>query len=224
VSTALYCDVSDVERILGLPKGYFTETTTPSYEDVQAVISQVCDYIDRRVHFAWRERWANDGRLEYHTVGRIAPRGTWFVWLGYPIYLNYRKVRQFDKSKGDVFEFFNGNEWEDWLTTRKEGLPGGDYWVDYDSGVVYLRGLWSFLGIKEFAVRFKYRYGETTVPEDIKLACAYLTAAHLITISDRIFLLPEGGTNIINAAEKVTRFTDMAELILERWREYVVVE
>jgi len=221
MSAVLYCDVSDVERILGLPRGYFTETTTPSFEDVRSIISQVCEYIDRRCHFAWRERWANDGRYEYHTVGRIAPRGTWFVWLGYPIYLNYRKVRKFDKSRGDAFEFFNGNEWEDWLTTRQEGR---DYWVDYDGGIVYLRGLWAYLGIKEFAVRFRYRYGETSVPEDIKLAAAYLTAAHLITISDRIFLLPEGGTNIINAAEKVERFTEIAERILDRWQEYVVVE
>ena len=218
-----YCEVGDVERILGLNVGYFSETTVPSFDDVNRLISNFTDYIDRRTHFAWREKQANDGRYEYHTVGRIAPRGTWFVWLGYPIFLNFRAVKQFDKQKGDVFEFFNGNMWEDWLTTRKEGFSG-DYWVDYDSGIVYLRGLWAFLGIKEFSVRFKYRYGAEVVPEDIKLACAYLTAAHLITISDRIFLLPEGGTNIINAAEKIERWVSTAEDIIERHREYVVIE
>lgn len=218
-----YCEVGDVERILGLSVGYFSETTVPSFDDVNSLISNFTDYIDRRAHFAWREKQANDGRYEYHTVGRIAPRGTWFVWLGYPIFLNFRAVKQFDKQKGDVFEFFNGNMWEDWLTTRKEGF-NGDYWVDYDSGIVYLRGLWAFLGIKEFSVRFKYRYGAEVVPEDIKLACAYLTAAHLITISDRIFLLPEGGTNIINAAEKIERWVSTAEDIIERHREYVVIE
>lgn len=130
-------------------------------------------------------------------------------------------MRQFDKSKGDALEFFNGREWVDFLTNRREGLDG-DYWVDYDDGIIYFRGLWAYLGLREFAVRVKYRYGDETPPEEIKLACSLLVASHLLTVSDRLFLLPEGGTGVVNASEKIERFKEQAFLILERWREFFI--
>lgn len=218
MSSQVYCSVSDVEKVLGLPLGYFTESSVPPRATVETLIEYYTKYIEWRTGFAWREVVANEGRLEYHTVGRIAPRGSWFVWLGYPIFLRHRKVRPFDKSKGDVFEFYNWSTWEDWLTTRREGLDG-DYWVDYDNGIIYLRGLWAYLGIREFSVRVRYRYGEETVPEDVKLACACLVAAHLIETTDRLFILPEGGTNIVSATRKVEEFKALADDVIARRKE-----
>jgi hypothetical protein len=215
-----YCEVNDVERILGLVSGYFTLTSKPSVTDVQNTISDMVDYIDDWTQFSWKESQANEGQWEYHTLGRIGVRGSWFVWLGYPVFLKYRQVRQFDKTK-DNLEVFNGNAWEDWLSTKTEGI-GADFWVDYDNGIIFFRGLWVYLGLKEYVMRTRYRYGATSVPNQIRLACAYLTASQLVTTNDKTFLLPEGGTSVVIASEKVRLWETKAHDILDRQREWVV--
>lgn len=146
---------------------------------------------------------------------------SWFVWLGYPVFLKYRNVRQFDANQGDALEVFNGSTWEDWLATKQEGI-GQDYWIDYDNGIIYFRGLWVYLGLKEYVMRAKYRYGKTEVPTDLKMACALLTAATLVESTDMAFLLPEGGTQIVSASEKAMRWRERALNILDRYRDWVV--
>jgi len=219
--TTYYTTPEDVATFMGLGSGYFSASSTPTRSEVESIINQVEDYMDEWTHMAWREKSASHGQYEYHTLGRIGVRGSWFVWLGYPAFLKYRFVRQFDASKGDVIEVFNGNEWEDWLATKTEGI-GEDYWVDYDNGIIYFRGLWVYLGLKEYVLRVKYRYGMSYVPEDIKMAATYLTAAHLVEITDRSFILPEGGSQVVSAPEKAQRWRESALNILDRWREWVV--
>jgi hypothetical protein len=68
----------------------------------------------------------------------------------------------------------------------------------------------------------KYRYGETTVLPSIKMACTYLVAAHLLSMSDKTHLLPEGGAGVLVAREKIDMWTRMAHEILDREQEFVM--
>jgi len=215
-----YCTVEDVERILGVGIGYFTDSTNPQRDDVEEIINQNEDFIDNWCHRAWRERKALNGEYEYHTLGRLGIRGSWFVWLGYPVYLKYRNVRKLSPEEGDALEVYNGSEWEDWLATKEEG-EGKDFWVDYDNGIAYFRGLFVYLALKEYVMRIKYRYGATVVPRDIRMACALLTASQLVESSDRSFLLPEGGTQVVSAPEKSDRWRQRALQILDMYRDFV---
>jgi len=218
MGTTYYCTVTDVERVLGLTVGYFTDSTTPQRDDVEAIINMQEDFIDNWCHRAWRERSALNGEYEYHTLGRTGIRSSWFIWLGYPVFLKYRNVRPLDITKGDSFQVYNGSDWEEWLGVKKEG---SDFIVDYDNGIIYVKGLYVYLALKEYTSRIKYRYGATTVPNDIKYACALLTAAQLLETSDRSFLLPEGGTQVVTATEKSQRFRETALKILDMYRDFV---
>jgi hypothetical protein len=218
----MYCTVEDVERILGLKSGYFNESSVPSYDDVVALINSYTEYIEKRTGKAWREKRANNGEYEVHPIGRMGLRTGIFVALGFPIYLTHRNIRQFSKASGDAVEFYNGTSWEDWLDTKVEGT---DYVVDYTNGIFYVRALFlSAVVAKDYLFRFKYRYGYNEVTDDIRLACAYLVCRQLIMSNDRIFVLPEGGTNIIMASEKLSRMEAYVEDILDRYTEYKMVD
>ena len=222
-SGTYYCTADDVGRLLGVGRGYWTANTKPlTLDDVNMTINMFEDDIDREVQWAWREKVSNQGRYEYHTLGRVGLRGSWFVWLGYPVSLKYRAVRQFDKTQGDVIEVFDGNSWQDWLSTKVEGI-GQDFWVDYSMGTIYFRGLWVYMGLKEYVLRVVYRYGDTVVPRDISYACALMTAAHLVETNDRLMILPDGGSQVVNASKKVDDWRQRATNILEQYREFAVV-
>lgn len=215
----IYATADDVACVLGLGSGYFTEVSNPTISDVERMIEQFEDYIDFRTQHAWRERRVS--KYEYHRLGYLGVRGGWFVWLGFPIFLKHRKVKQFSKEQGDAFEVFNGSSWEDWLTTKTEGV-NGDYWVDYDNGIIYVFGYWRYVGFKDFMVRVKYRYGEETVPKDITRACALLVAAHLVSVNDRLFMIPEGGTGVLTVRDKAELWREEAERILDYRREWAM--
>jgi hypothetical protein len=222
-SGVYYCTADDVGRMLGVGRGYWTATSTPlTLDDVNMIINMYEDDIDRETQWSWRTKISNQGRYEYHSLGRVGLRGSWFVWLGYPVSLKYRAIRQFDKSQGDVIEVYNGNQWEDWLTMKVEG-QGQDFWVDYSMGTIYFRGLWVYLGLKEYVCRVVYRYGDTQVPRDITTACSLLVAAHLVETNDRLMLLPDGGTQVVTASQKSADWRKRAYDILEQYREFAVV-
>ena len=178
--------------------------------------------IEDRTQQSWRPRKAADGQYEYHRLGRLGGRGSWFIGLGYQIFLKYRRIATLDATKGDALEVFNGTSWEDWLASKTEGIHA-DYWVDYDTGILYMHNLWLYITLKDYVVRVKYRYGSVNViPQDIKTACTYLTAMQLVIVNDKLFLLPEGGTSVLSAAQKLERWESRVNAILDRHREWTV--
>lgn len=211
---ALYCSTDDVAQILqyNRPNG-FTTSTTPSSVDVREYIYNAMEEIDQTTGHAWRERKLTD--YEYHNIDNYHLRAT-----GIPIHLNHRNIKQFDSSKGDVIEIWNGAEWEDFLSTGEEGR-NKDYWVDYELGTLYLR-TWLWLE-RPVGIRVKYRYGETYVPSDIKKACAELTAVQILYGEDRSVLLPEGSSNI-DYDSKVKYLKADAEQIINRHKEWRIVD
>jgi len=224
-----YTTVAEVAALLGQTVGRFNEDSIPAKEIVEKVIEMMEDYVDKYCNTAWRERkrWEDpdlspdSGGYEYHRLNRR----TWFGFtlIGNPVFLMRRKVRPFDPEKGDSLQVFNGQEYEEWLGTKEEGMDG-DFWVNYDSGVIYIRRTFAFGRFEGPIVRVRYRYGGGPVPKDIRYATTLLVLCHLIESGDWTILLPEGASNVVNATNKVQLWWERAHEILERHREALIVD
>lgn len=195
----------------------FDGTTKPNIFEVIEMIQEVEDRIDRLTNHAWRSRYSYDSNdsndYEIHNV-----ENPYKYVTGIPIYLNHRHLRSLSAASGDVFQLWNGSEWEDWLANRTEGR-GNDYWVDHRQGIIFLRTYiyWR----RPLSVRLRYRYGEQTVAEDVKRAATYLVAADIARNDDRSFLLPEGSQNV-DLGKKIELWEKQAYDILDTLKELPV--
>ena len=180
-----YCTPADVANFLSVP--LFSSTTVPTDVQVGDLINMNEEYIESETMNAWREKTASD---ETHTLDYPQYQ----LRDGTAVFLTYRNVFQFD-SATDKIEVWNGEIWEDYLTTRTEGRQK-DYWVDYKMGVLWIRTFPRTVP-RDFAVRVTYRYGNyANVPKQIKKCAIYLTATDILQSDDRSILLPEGTTNL----------------------------
>jgi len=202
------CDVADFLRIS------ITCSTSPSIAQVEKLIKRAEDKVDRRTGHAWRTK----------TVTEIysLPLLYTFGW-GTFISLKHRNVKVkaspnctcFDACSGDKVEIWNGagGTWTTYTDT-----PGA-YDVEYIKGELYLRGF-IFTILRNNRVRVTYRYGDTTIPEDIKDAVLKLTVIDLIRSSIKMDDLEFGGS--IKKEEAMRVWTDEIDKII-RDREEVFV-
>ena len=208
-SSVFYCTASDVGSFIN---NTFSSTTDPTTTEVESFIAENEDYIDSQTNHAWRSRTITE---ETHHLDKPAYQ----LRDGIQVFLNHRKIRTFSAASGDKLEVWNGSTWEDYIASRVEGR-NNDFWVDYQLGIIFLKAYALFLP-RNFGVRVTYRYGETSVPGDIKKACKLLTAVNLTEGDDRSILFPEGTSNI-PLSDKARRWTEEAEKIIERHRETIV--
>lgn len=195
----------------------FDAQTKPDIYEVIESIKEVEDRIDKETNHAWREKYSyvttDSNDYETHHV-----QNRYEYLSGIPVYLNHRNIRQLDASEGDVFQLWNGSAWEDWLADRTEGRAN-DYWVDYSLGIVFLRTYiyWR----RPYGVRFRYRYGEQTVPEDIKRAATFLVCADVARSDDRSVIMAET-PNQVGLQTKIEQWETQAEEIIKARKELVV--
>ena len=211
-----YCTSDDVANFLQLENA-FSSSTTPTKSQVESWINEAEDLIDKLTNHAWREKKVEN---EYHDIPTRIVEGQVRWWTGLPIYLHHRKVRQFDSNQGDKLEIWNGGEWENWITNKTEGR-NKDFWVDYEDGIIYLRNITPYIWKK--AVRVTYRYGETSVPNDIKRLCVMMVAKIILTNEDRSVVMIGGETVNIPYSGKVEILDKQIKEILDRYREAVAV-
>ncbi len=169
------------------------------------------DEIDQATQHAWRETTVTDELHDFNMLYKL--------YGGVPVYLNHRKVKEFDHDKGDKIEVWDGNTWDDWVTSHTTGRAN-DWWADYEKGIIFIKYLFPF-GVEK-KIRVTYRYGESSVPNDIKNACVKLVAYDLVHSDDRSVLFPEGSSNIplVNKAEN---WLKDAEKIIMRHQEISIV-
>lgn len=179
-----YCTHPHVARVLNKPINYFESSSVPDIESVNQFIMEAEEQVDRDTQTAYRTRKVTN---EYKTIDRNEP---YHFQTGYRVKLNFKFIKQFDTAQGDKLEVWNGQEYVDYITTKTEGR-GNDYWLDYESGILYIRGL--FLGLREKNVRVTYRYGQDVVPKNIQLATALQVAIMLLVNEDNSFILNETG-------------------------------
>jgi len=219
-----YCSPEDVKRALRL-KTAFAGDTTPSIDEVSVTIEEIEDEIDLLTGHAWRTRQSGSqggsdttAQYEYHDI----ERHYLYHWdAGIKIKLLHRQVKTLSSSAGDKLEVWNGDSWEDWVSTKTEGR-NNDYWLDNPQGELFIRQ--RYWPILKKAVRVKYRYGEANVPKDIRKATAFLTAAELILNDDYSSALQESAEAANTPFNTRSEwFEQRAGMILSRYVEFFVL-
>ena len=153
--------------------------------ELNRLINEVEDEIDHRTGHAWRAVAVTDvHEFPDQNMNSID-------WVdGLPIKLAHRKVRTLDTTAGDYIYINEGTGYTNKLGTWTEAL-NGDYWVDYVRGILYLKKFWRWHS--RSALKFVYRYGETSVPYDIRRAATNLVIAQLLELEPTMAVHPGGG-------------------------------
>lgn len=219
VDVTVYCSPADVARVMNLmvsgARLVFSNTSTPTLEEVNSMIEEATDYIDKETGHSWRETTVTDEYYDY-----IPPRG-WGRWSrrnidNRIIHLHHRKIRSFTSGTHKI-EVWDG-EWTDLIAGYTEGRDE-DYWIDYGLGVVYF--ITKHPTKRKNAVRVTYRYGDTTIPKDIRNLCAKIVAMELITTSDYNNLVPEGAEGLLS--KKIEYFEKDIKEKLEQHKEIFIL-
>ena len=191
ITPPTYADPQDVVRFLGLRTNkaaplILTISSYPSYDYICDLVTQAESFIDQQTHTSWRENREVDEihNAPFASLPGIGYAGIWagftesfaggdYFLKGYPVTLNRQNVRPFDYSKGDrvlVRQF--GTQWVE--------VPEENIWIDETKGIIFIKK-WFFQ--KEDSVKVTYRWGQKSVPEDIKM-CAKLIACKHIVMTD----------------------------------------
>ena len=191
MTTITYCNPADVKRYLQVP--HFDASTTPNDEEVKEMIVDAENEINDYTMHSWKEETITD---QYYDFPDVVD----FDWgSGIPIYLNHRKIRSFTK-----IEIFTGTAYDDWVSTKTEGR-NNNYWADYNQGILYLKIYPIFY--KKQAIRLTYTYGETTVPNSIRKACALLVASEILAMDDRASIVADSADiNTVDYNTRISRY------------------
>lgn len=175
----LYVTPDEIRMYLGVEDEKYSD------EYLISLITEKMEYVDRISNTTW------NGRVKKARVIHNAERwkGGWFLGAGIPVHLGHAYIRQILELKVQ----FMGNA-EDWVQTKTEGRNFGSYWVDYDTGIVFLQSWVVYQGGKEITVT--YTYGRDDLPATIKELTRLLVVRDLIANERRLFALPEGGSGI----------------------------
>ena len=196
-----YCTVADVSDFLRIP---ITATTTPTKAQVEKIINRREEYLDRRIgHTFGRNKTITK---EIHDLPLLYTYG----W-GTPLFLQHRNCRDLDSAQGDKIEVWEG------AASSYTDILNNTEWYEFEPvyGRLFLRG-YIFSIMRKNRVRVTYRYGDATVPDDIKDACIKLVAIDLLNSSLRLDVLPMGG-NGVDTRQSITYWKqDIEEIIAER--------
>lgn len=213
-----YCEPSDVAKYFRVESdgtSDFSFDSNPDAEQVKAMILEQSARIDRHTGHAWRTRTMQN---EIHDL-----QGVYYYWAGTPIKMQKREIRTpLDSSEGDKLEFWDGNQWEDWVASSgyTEGRDG-DFWIDTATGMLYVyRRSWWWERYKN--IRLTYRYGSENIPADVQMACAKLVAADIMMTDHFGDMLPSG-TDQASPAEVGSRLEESAIETLDRRKETRIV-
>ena len=196
-----YCTVEDVADFLRVP---ITATTTPNKTQVEKLINRQEEVLDRRIgHTFGREKTVS---REIHDLALLYT----FGW-GTPIWLQHRNIKPLSASSGDKIEVWQG------ASSAYDDIINSNEFYEFDEvyGRLYLRGF-LFSIMRKNRIRVTYRYGDTTVPEDVKDACVKLVAINFLSTSFRMDQVPFGGSNVnIDNSIKLWQ-EDIEDCILNR--------
>ena len=202
-----YCTYEDVNNFLNLNTP-ISDLSKIKRSVVNSLIEQNEDYINSQTGNSWKTQTVTDER---HEVNTLYARTT-----GAPIYLNHRNIT----NPLTKLYYWNGEEYENWLTDETEDRDSGAYWVDYNKGIIYIN---RYLN-RPVNLLVSYTWGESSVPKDIKKACIMLTAIDILESEDYASMLPSGqGTNL-NFSQKIDYWKEQIKNILEAHKEFTTIE
>jgi hypothetical protein len=212
-----YCTPDHISRYFQRDLDFGTQTN-PTETEVEEMILEHSDEIDRRTHHSWRENTVSDEHHMFH--------GQYYWDTGRPVVLNRREIiTPLDSAKGDAIEIWTGEGWDDWVSDpgRTEGREN-DYWVDESMGELWLYRWFTWRSRPE--LRVSYRYGRAStepVPRDVRKACAKLVAAELIETDQYTQFVP-GNEDGVSPGQAADRLREDARETIEYRTEVMGVD
>ncbi len=218
---ATYCSTAQVFTFLQLGASSdvnfsggtdFTTSTNPTKATVTEWIEESQDHIDQETMHAWRTVTVT--KEQHHLE---APH--YQLRDGSEIKLLHRNITTL-ASGTDLLEVWDGTQYLDYLANKTEGR-NNDYWAKEEMGFIFIKTYPAYTP-RTFGVRITYRFGDSTVPGDIRRACILLTAINFLQSEDRSVLLPEGTSNIPYQS-KSESWQKNADEIMDKRREIVLI-
>lgn len=176
-----YCTATQVSELLQIET--FSTTTSPTFNQVEAIINRKEDRIDRKLMHGWREKTQTDLFLDATFVE--TRNGVRFDLPNY-------SIKTLSSGSGDKLEVWDGSNYIDFLVSKTEGRDE-DYWLDTTLGVLWIRS--EVRAAQRKPVRITYRYGESVVPGEIEDLCLYLTAIDVLSMYPRSISFGEDGSS-----------------------------
>lgn len=177
----VYCSVSDVTNFINI---IVKQSTNINTDLVSLLIEAKQDDIDRSIGHAFRSKQSVN---EVHDI-----EGDYRYGWGIDVKLLNRQVKTFDYSLGDRIQYYDGTSYIDLLSSSS--VLDTNIQVNYEQGIVSIKG-YSYSWIIHRKFRFTYRYGSSTVPSDIKLACIKMVCKELLNSKMFTETLPVGNDN-----------------------------
>ena len=214
-----YCTPRQVASFMG--RAAFTDSTNPTRFEVEDIIADVCDEIDKSTHRAWRKRRITN---EYHDV-RIQDRYQGYGAYPYDystrisLFLNRQNIRAFVSGTTKI-EVWDGDSWVDFIASYTEGRAQ-DYWINYERGIIYFVNRYPLR--QRSNVRVTYDYGETSVPHDISMCAVFLAAAEIIGGKEDLNVVYPQSTmgSVLDTKDRWEKWNEQAEKIMARYRKIV---
>ena len=216
-----YTTPDKVASLLGLDS-FSATTAVPTGLNTKAGTTEVTNFIewaqdeiDRITGHTWRSTLVENRYFDLLSGGfgrRNVGRHYGYYVLGVPIRLKHRKIRTFVSGTHKI-EVWNGSEYDDLVSGSFTEDRNGDYWIDFEKGVIYIINPRPIR--RRNAVRVTYAYGDSTVPGDIEKATTMLAAIQLLENDDYSNLFPEGTENI-QLRSKAEMFEKKVDKILSR--------
>ncbi len=195
--------------------------TFPSSGQVAQRIDYIEKWIDQQTRNSWTSQTVTNEfhDWEYYRWRPVRARMSFFEEGS--VHLRFFPIKAFSSAAGDKIEVFTGQStgdgYEDFLVTRTQGR-NNDFWVDTNEGIIHFASSRPYR-LRD-AVRITYRYGESSVPQDIKYATVLLTAAQIVITDDYSIVMPEG-TQQLPFRDKVEAWKSEANEIIDFRRRLI---
>lgn len=197
----LYVTPDEVRDWLGVDENTLSDSLLIS------LIIEKMNYVDNITDTTWNGRIKK--AREIHDTGKWKA-GYWFG-AGIEIPLARRYIRAFEH----IYVVWT-NIWEDWVVTRREGRNIGDWWADYDSGVLYFKGFIIYQGGKEIII--EYFYGTNELPYEIKELTRFLVIRDVIWRDRYAFAIPDGANLSLDYKSMLDYINERIEMLEELYR------
>lgn len=154
------------------------------YVWLENLIKMRMDYVDRITNTTWNGRiMQTKERHDLHYY-----KGSLILGPGIPIILGHAPVRKIIK-----ISVFEGRGWSD-VDLSDYGRATGSYWVDRQSGILYLQRFLIRWGGGE--VRVVYTYGRNDLDPRVKELVLLLVARDLLINEAFWFAIPEASSSV----------------------------
>ncbi len=219
-----YCSAVDVAAYLGwtdsavatpetITRYEFSSSTIPSLAEVNDMILAAEDMIDSKTGHAWRERTVTDEIHDYENALYTAPKEAERDCRG--IKLSHRKIRSLT-SGTDEINVWNGSSYTEYVADKTEGR-NDDFWVDSQKGILYFKDSTPSRVVQ--SVKVTYRYGDSSVPDDVRELTALMAARRIMMSHDHIKSIPQGDGAASIYREKLIAWKEIIDQHLKNLQE-----